>query len=128
MIQRIARQIKASGIEAQLTVATSASQYDSIINQLGKSVDIVTEPMRRDTFPAIALSVSYLLKEKRCSKDEIVIVMPSDSYVEAGYFETIIKMAKAVEDNAAEMALMGITPTEPSTKFGYIIPNKSECS
>ncbi len=126
MVQRIARQIKNSGIEAKLTVATSASQYDSIVNQLGKSVDVVTEPMRRDTFPAIALSASYLLKEKKYSRDEIVVVMPSDSYVEAGYFDTIIKMAKAVEDNAAEMVLMGITPTEASTKFGYIIPDKSE--
>ncbi|MFI3297296.1 MAG: sugar phosphate nucleotidyltransferase [bacterium] len=125
MVQRIVRQIEASDIEAQLTVATSESQYDSIVNQLGKSVDVVTEPMRRDTFPAIALSASYLLKEKGYSKDEVVVVMPSDSYVEAGYFETIIKMAKAVEDNAAEMVLMGITPTEPSTKFGYIVPNKT---
>ncbi len=124
MVQRIARQIEASGIEASLTVATSVSQHDSIVNQLGKAVDVVTEPERRDTFPAIALSASYLLKEKQCSKDEVVVVMPSDSYVEAGYFETIAKMVEAVEKDAAEMVLMGITPTEPSTKFGYIVPNE----
>ncbi len=124
MVQRIARQIEASGIEAQLTVATSISQYDSIVNQLGKAVDVVTEPVRRDTFPAIALSASYLIKEKQCSKDEVVVVMPSDSYVEAGYFDTIAKMVEAVENDAAEMVLMGITPTEPSTKFGYIVPNE----
>ncbi len=123
MVQRIARQIEASGVEAQLTVATSVSQYDSIVNQLGKAVDVVTEPVRRDTFPAIALSASYLLKEKKCSKDEVVVVMPSDSYVEVGYFETIAKMVEAIESDAAEMVLMGITPTEPSTKFGYIVPN-----
>ncbi len=123
MVQRIARQIEASGIKAQLTVATSVSQFDSILNQLGKAVDVVTEPMRRDTVPAIALSASSLLKEKQCDKDEVVVVMPSDSYVEAGYFETIAKMVEAVENEAAEMVLMGITPTEPSTKFGYIVPN-----
>ncbi|MFR9540365.1 MAG: sugar phosphate nucleotidyltransferase [Rikenellaceae bacterium] len=123
MMQRIARQISTSGIEAQLTVATSITQYDSIRNQLGDTVDVVTEPMRRDTFPAIALSASYLIKEKQCSKEEVVIVMPSDSYVEEGYFATIAKMAAAVESDAAEMVLMGVTPTEPSTKFGYIVPN-----
>ncbi|MFR9517037.1 MAG: sugar phosphate nucleotidyltransferase [Rikenellaceae bacterium] len=125
MVQRISRQIAESGIEADITVATSISQYDSIVNQLGSSVDVVTEPERRDTFPAIALSTSYLIKEKKCSMDEVVVVMPSDSYVEAGYFETIAKMAKAVVSDKVDMVLMGITPTEASTKFGYIVPNKT---
>ncbi len=126
MVQRIDRQIKESGIEASLTVATSISQYDSIINQLGRGVDVVTEPVRRDTFPAIALSASYLLKSKGCSRDEVVVVMPSDSYVSSGYFDAISKMAQAVEDGAADMVLMGIKPTEPSTKFGYVVPNAGD--
>lgn len=125
MMQRMARQIKESGIEADITVATSLTQYDSIINQLGESVDVVTEPERRDTFPAIALSASYLIKEKECDLNEVVVVMPSDSYVESKYFETIAKMAKAVESDKVDMVLMGITPTSPSTKFGYIVPNAS---
>ncbi|MFI3262663.1 MAG: sugar phosphate nucleotidyltransferase [Rikenellaceae bacterium] len=124
MVQRIARQVSESSIEAEITIATSVTQYDSIINQLGDNVDVVTEPERRDTFPAIALSASYLLKEKKCSLDEVVIVMPSDSYVEAGYFETIAKMAQAVESSDVDIVLMGITPTEPSTKFGYIVPSQ----
>ncbi len=128
MVQRVSRQIKESRIDADITVVTSISQYDSILNQIGERVDVVTEPERRDTFPAIALSASYLIKEKGCSMDEIVVVMPSDSYVEAGYFETIAKMAKAVETSDVDMVLMGITPTEPSTKFGYIVPDKETLS
>ncbi len=123
MVQRVARQIEESDIDASLTVATSLSQYDSIVNQLGRDVAVVTEPVRRDTFPAIALSASYLLKTEGCSRDEVVVVMPSDSYVESGYFDTIAKMAAAVEQGASDMVLMGITPTEASTKFGYIVPN-----
>ncbi len=122
MVQRISRQIKESGIEADITIATSLSQHDSILNQLGYSVDVVTEPERRDTFPAIALSASYLIKERQYSMDEVVVVMPSDSYVEASYFETIAKMAETVERSDVDIVLMGITPTEPSTKFGYIVP------
>ena len=125
MVQRVARQISESQIEAEITVATSISQKDSITNQLGTRVNIVTEPERRDTFPAIALSASCLIKEKKCSMDEVVVVMPSDSYVESGYFETIAKMAKTVETGEVDMVLMGITPTEPSTKFGYIVPNQT---
>ncbi len=126
MVQRISRQIKESGVEADITIATSLSQQDSIINQLGYSVDVVTEPERRDTFPAIALSASYLIKEKKCDPNEVVVVMPSDSYVEAGYFETIAKMAKTVESDKVDMVLMGITPTEASTKFGYIVPKAEQ--
>ncbi len=85
MVQRIARQITESGIKTEITIATSVSQYDSITNQLGKSVDIVTEPERRDTFPAIALSASYLIKSRQCDLDEVVVVMPSDSYVGEGF-------------------------------------------
>ncbi len=124
MVQRIARQIKESNLDATITVATSISQRDSIINQLENTVDIVTEPERRDTFPAIALATSYLYKEKGCAKDEVVVIMPSDPFTEQGYFDTISEMVKVVESNEVDMVLMGITPTEPSTKFGYIVPSK----
>ena len=48
--------------------------------------------------------------------------MPCDPYTEAGYFETIGKMAVCVERNVADLVLMGITPTYPSEKYGYVGP------
>lgn len=126
MVQRIARQISESKLNASITVATGVSQLDSIASQLGDLVEVVAEPERRDTFPAIALATSYLYKAKDCSRDEIVVVMPIDPYTELGYFETIAKMSKAVEENVADLVLMGIAPTEPSTKFGYIVPSKND--
>lgn len=48
--------------------------------------------------------------------------MPCDPYTEAGYFETIRRMADAVENDAAELVLMGIEPTYPSAKYGYVVP------
>lgn len=123
MIQRVARQIRLTLKGVEITFATNAVQRDSIINQLGDMVSIVTEPERRDTFPAIALAASYLSMEKKCRNDEVVVVMPCDVYTESGYFDTIAKMAKAVEANEAELVLMGIKPTYPSEKFGYIVPS-----
>lgn len=122
MVQRVIRQLKESGFSDSITVATSASQRDVIINQLGDEISVVTEPERRDTFPAIALASSYLTHEMHCSADEIVVVMPCDPYTEAGYFETIKRMADAVMDNCAELVLMGIRPTYPSAKYGYVVP------
>lgn len=125
MVQRIVRQIKESGLNASITVATGNSQIDSIASQLGDSVEVVAEPERRDTFPAISLASSYLYCTKKCSPDEIVVVMPIDPYTEISYFEAISRMVRSVEENDADLVLMGINPTEPSTKYGYIIPNES---
>lgn len=122
MVQRVVRQLRETGICDSITVATSQSQRDIIINQLGEEIPVVTEPERRDTFPAIALASSYLAYKRKCSTDEIIIVMPCDPYTETGYFETIRRIADAVKNNVAELVLMGINPTYPSAKYGYVVP------
>lgn len=126
MIQRVVRQIREAKLTDNITFATNAVQRDSIINQLGEDVSVVTEPERRDTFPAIALAASYLAKEKKCGSDEIVVVMPCDVYTESRYFSTIGKMVEAVKNNVADLVLMGIAPTYPSEKFGYVVPKEAE--
>ena len=124
MVQRITRQIIEANLTKSITIATSEMQYSYIQEQLGESVEVVTEPERRDTFPAIALATAYLALQKGCSCEETVVVMPCDSFVEPGYFKTIKSMTELVSDNVADLVLMGITPSIPSTKFGYIIPHK----
>lgn len=122
MFQRVMRQIRDSGLEAEVTVATSEGQRDVISSQIGNTVNVVTEPERRDTFPVIALTCLYLEKEKLCKPDEVVVVMPSDPYTDAGYFRAIGQMKDAVERGTADLVLMGIHPTASSTKYGYIVP------
>lgn len=123
MIQRVVRQIQTANLTDDIVVATGASQKDAIENQLGDALSVVTEPCRRDTFPAILLASSYL-KSKGTPDDEPVIVMPCDSYTEAAYFGVIAKMANAVKAGVADLVLMGIEPTYPSAKYGYIVPVK----
>ena len=122
MVQRVVRQVREAHLTDDITLATNASQLDIIINQLGDSVSVVTEPERRDTFPAIALASGYLKLKKGCPDDEVVVIMPCDPYTEAGYFETIGRIVKCVEADVAELVLMGITPTYPSEKYGYVVP------
>lgn len=122
MVQRVFRQIRRMDADVYVTITTSVSQLDSIRSQLGNEVDVVTEPDRRDTFPAIMLAAAYLYYEKNCGLDEPVIIMPVDPYTEQEYFETIKRMEQAVKDNAADIVLMGIDPTYPSEKYGYILP------
>lgn len=122
MVQRVVRQTRLARLTKDITLATNASQLDIITNQLGDTVSVVTEPERRDTFPAIALAASYLKLAKQCADDEVVVFMPCDPYTELGYFETIGKMVECVIANVADLVLMGIKPTYPSEKYGYVVP------
>lgn len=126
MVQRIIRQLRETELDAYVTIATSESQRDPICSQLGNAVHIVTEPERRDTFPAIALSCLYLEKEQQCDRDEVIVVMPSDPYTDNGYFHTIGQMAEAVKQGKGDLVLMGIRPLYSSTKYGYIVPGDAE--
>lgn len=124
MVQRVVRQITESNLTSSLIIATSESQLGSIKNQLGNKVDVVIEPERRDTFPAIALSSAYLAFEKGVGNDEVVVVMPCDTFTESSYFDTIKEMVAVVEADKADLVLMGVTPTYPSTKYGYVVPTE----
>ena len=124
MIQRVVRQIRSAGLTDDIVIATGSNQKDSIENQLGDSISVVTEPCRRDTFPAIMLACSWLA-DRGADRDEPVVVMPCDSYTEAGYFETVARMTEAVARRDADMVLMGIEPTYPSAKYGYIVPERA---
>ena len=128
MIQRVVRQIRSARLTDNITFATNAVQRDSIINQLGDNIEIVTEPERRDTFPATALAATYLKDKKHCDDNEVVVIMPCDVYTEVGYFETINKMTKAVESDEADLVLMGVKPTYASEEFGYVVPKQNDHS
>lgn len=126
MVQRVYRQIREAGISSPIIITTSEVQISSIRSQLGEEVEIVAEPDRRDTFPAIALAAYYLKYKKMCDRDEVVIVLPVDPYTEIGYFETLSQMGEAVEKGDSDLVLMGIQPTYPSEKYGYILFDKSD--
>lgn len=122
MVQRIFRQIKDTDSNISVTIATSKSQVPIIHQQLGQDVSISVEPCRKDTFPAIVLAVSYLLDKKGISEEEPIVVCPVDPYVDNSYFKAIKNLAVLVEESQTKLALMGIEPTYPSEKYGYIIP------
>ena len=126
MLQRVHRQMQAAGLGDGVTVATGAAQVESIKGQLGDEVSIVVEPERRNTFPAIALSAAYLYFEKGCPLEETVVVLPVDPYVGEEYFRMLHKLDGAVQAGAADIVLMGVAPTYPSEKYGYIIPDIRE--
>ncbi|MCD8118085.1 MAG: cupin domain-containing protein [Lachnospiraceae bacterium] len=122
MVQRVYRQITEVNPEAKVTIATSKSQASAINNQLGDRVSVCVEPCRRDTFPAILLAAAYLHDEVGVGEEEAVAVCPVDPYVDNSYYECVERLGSIVKQGAANLTLMGIAPTYPSEKYGYIIP------
>jgi len=126
MVQRVWRQIKTVNLSDQAVIATSKMQKDMIQSQIGLDIPLIIEPERRDTFPAIALAASYLYSIQGVSKDEIISVLPVDPYVELDFFEKVKELEKVLLETNSDLALIGVTPTYPSSKYGYIIPKKEK--
>lgn len=126
MVQRVYRQIMEIDPNATITVATSKSQVSALNNQLGEGIGISVEPCRRDTFPAIALAAAYLKDVRNIGEDEAVVVCPVDPYVDKEYFKTVEELGDYALKSDANLVLMGIEPTYPSEKYGYIIPESGD--
>lgn len=122
MVQRVYRQIRTVDSDACVTIATGKSQVSAIHNQLGDAVGVSVEPCRRDTFPAIALATAYLHDVQGVGIDEAVVVCPVDPYVDDDYFAALKELSELAAAGTANLTLMGIEPTYPSEKYGYIIP------
>lgn len=122
MVQRVYRQIRKAAPSANITIAAPKSQISSIHNQLGENVSISVEPCRRDTFPAIALASAYLRDVRNMAENEVAVVCPVDPFVDDAYFMKLAEMSAQAAKGEANLVLMGIEPTYPSEKYGYIIP------
>ncbi|OAO76722.1 sugar phosphate nucleotidyltransferase [Anoxybacillus flavithermus] len=122
MVQRVWEQLGNVGLADSAVIATSKSQVDMIQSQLGHDVPIIIEPMRRDTFPAIALASVYLYSIEGIDLNEVVAVLPVDPYVEDRFFHRVKDLEETVLASGADLALIGVEPTYPSAKYGYIVP------
>ncbi len=121
MVQRVWRQLGRVGLANDALVAVGAKQREIIRSQLPETVATVVEPVRRDTFPAIALAATYLYAAGT-RLDEVVAVLPVDPYVEDGFFAKVRELEADLQETGAELALIGVRPTYPSAKYGYIVP------
>lgn len=126
MVQRVFGQLGSVDADIDITIATCASQEESIRRQVEGDYALVLEPERRDTAPAIMLACANLTLEQGAGKGDTVIVMPIDSYADQAYYDSVVKLDEAVQSDFAELILMGVEPTYPSCKYGYIVSAAGE--
>ena len=116
-------------VEAKDIIIVTNERYIFHVQAELKSINaqkahIITEPMGKNTAPAIALAQSYCQDVLQCDDDEILFVSPSDHLIKPiDAFQDLIRNAQDVaKDN---IVTLGIKPTKPETGYGYIEAEKN---
>ena len=82
--------------------------------------EVLEEREQGVTFEVVGMQTKIALQG--VSEEESVVVCPVDPYAENDYFETLKALSDRAAASSANLVLMGIEPTYPSEKYGYIIP------
>jgi len=94
----------------------------SDVNEVSKDLadNILLEPARRNTAPAIALGMKYCLEKLKTSSEEVLFVCPSDHIIKP--VEKFVEYVKLAEKVARQgyLVAFGIKPLYPETGYGYI--------
>ncbi|WP_165056680.1 MULTISPECIES: sugar phosphate nucleotidyltransferase [unclassified Adlercreutzia] len=126
MVQRVMSQVRRVPADLDVTIATCEQQRGSVERQVGGAYSLVLEPERRDTAPAIMLACAHLAWEQGAGEDDTVVVMPIDTFADQAYYDRVADLDEAVQAGVAELVLLGVEPTYPSEKYGYIVPASRE--
>ncbi len=90
--------------------------------EIGMDADIILEPMRRDSGPAIAAAAQWIAKT---AKDALVLVLAADHVVtKPKQFVAVCRKARAAAKKG-NIVTFGIKPDHPATGYGYIRPGKA---
>ena len=121
----VKRNLKAVNIIDDIVIITNKDYQFHVKNQLkeifgNKNVNMILEPVGRNTAPAIALAAIYALEKLGVDKDEVLFVSPSDHIISPD--ERFVEYVREVENLAKQgyIVTFGINPTKPETGYGYI--------
>ena len=123
--QETVRRVSDPALFARPIVVTNGQYRFLVAEQLaaiGAEADILLEPVRRDSGPAIAAGAAYALRR---GDDPVVVALAADHVVsDPGAFAKICRLAgdAALED---QIVMFGVHPTRPATEYGYICPGRS---
>ncbi|MBS0624619.1 MAG: mannose-1-phosphate guanylyltransferase [Verrucomicrobia bacterium] len=122
LIQQTVQRFVSEFNSNEIVIATNLKYEALVANQLKSisGIHILVEPARRNTAPAIALSIRYLEEFTNAKLDDSVLVIPSDHLIEPNslFLDYLKKIRNTVTKD--KIITFGIRPTKPDTGFGYI--------
>ena len=124
MLQRAFRLLKKTCDKSDILISSTKNQKDIIYDQIGKNVNLVLEPEQKDTFPAIALAALYL-KYLGEDSNSILTIMPVDCLVDEEFYRFLSENEQVINSSAFDILLIGVKPTYPTQKYGYILRENS---
>jgi mannose-1-phosphate guanylyltransferase/mannose-6-phosphate isomerase len=106
-------------------VITNAAYRFMVLEQLaeiGIEADILLEPMRRDSGPAIAAGAAFAQMRER---EAVVLALAADHVVrDTAAFVAACRQGLVAAD-AGNIVTFGVMPERPATEYGYINPGKT---
>ncbi|MCK5219004.1 mannose-1-phosphate guanylyltransferase, partial [bacterium] len=122
MLKTYDRLINIGASPEQIFISTRGSFVDQVEQLMPKGYpleNIIGEPAKKDTGPAMALCLTVL--NHRFGADTTAVFLPSDHVIEdeQKFYEAVESAAKAAQ-NGKNMVTIGIKPRFASTALGYI--------
>jgi len=120
MIQQTVARLLPLASASRFWVITNPDLGNAIRRQLPKisARQIITEPVARNTAPAIGLAAYILL---RSDPKAVIGMFPADHVIaDQKAFRKAVERATAIAAAGENIVVMGIKPTRPETGYGYI--------
>jgi mannose-1-phosphate guanylyltransferase len=124
LLQRTARRV-ASLVGAGDIFCVTDSRYGSLVRDQVPDVELIVEPLGRNTAAAIALATAKIPRRD----DEVMLVLPADHWIDdEDAFRKVLETAAGKLATGAlgidePLITLGARPTHPSTDYGYLRPN-----
>ena len=107
-----------------ILIVTNDQYFYHIQNELAEcgaeDVQVIFEPVGRNTAPAIALAVKYCKDVLGCTENEVLLIAPADHVIKANdvFIKNMQTAIMLAENN--KLVTLGIVPDRPETGYGYI--------
>jgi mannose-1-phosphate guanylyltransferase len=124
LLQRTVRRIAPLVGEDDIFCVTDR-RFGQLVRDQVPNVGLIVEPNGRNTAAAIALATAVIDRPEA----EVMLVLPADHHIEhEDAFRDIVtvacnRLATGAFDIEEPLVTLGISPTRPSTEFGYLRPD-----
>lgn len=117
--QTAAERVTGAVFDRPVVVAASDVRFIAAeqLAGVGVEADIVLEPMRRDSGPAVAVAA---LQAVRRRSDAVVLVIAADHVIDDTHAFVAACVAALPAAQQGAIMTLGITPRHPATAYGYI--------